>query len=187
MRHSRGGVKYRETAAAEREHGLAQREKRTAVRVNSARIVFTECCQTRYIVFLSSDSKKDCQNALWTSSINRPMGVAAGDGSPVMEVRGAEPQLVDHRRETLKRMDGSSGRTPTGRLAVPDGPETTRLRTARRTLTTRTKAMTCWKPKVAVRRETGNHPRVVPRRALAPLHQPESRKRLCRWTTAEIQ
>ena len=47
--------------------------------------------------------------------------------------------------------------------------------------------MTCWKPKVTGRRETGNQPRVAPRRALAPPRRQESRKRLCRWTTAGIQ
>ena len=34
---------------------------------------------------------------------------------------------------TLKRMGGSSGRAPVGRLTAPDGPETVRPRTARRT------------------------------------------------------
>ena len=173
-RHCRGGC--RKMAAVVREHGLGQAEKRAAARVNS--VPSHKCFRIRCIVFLPS--KKDCQNALWTSS-----GVAGGNGSPVMEVRGAETQFVDHWRGTLKRMGGLSGRAPVGRLTVPDGPETVRSRTARRTH--RTKAMTCWKPKVTGRRETGNQPRMAPRRALAPPRRQESRKRLCRWTTAGIQ
>ena len=85
--HCRGGC--RKMAAVVREHGLGQAEKRAAARVNS--VPSHECFRIRCIVLLPS--KKDCQNALWTSS-----GVAGGDGSPVMEVRGAEPQLVDHWR-----------------------------------------------------------------------------------------
>ena len=73
-------------AAVVREHGLGQAEKRAAARVNS--VPSHKCFRIRCIVFLPS--KKDCQNALWTSSINRSMGVAGGNVSPVMEVRGAE-------------------------------------------------------------------------------------------------
>ena len=40
MRHCRGGMKYRETAAVGREHGLGQGEKRTAARISSARTTF---------------------------------------------------------------------------------------------------------------------------------------------------